>query len=83
MKNYKYEISMKDRINNLVHKMFDASTFNGESYDSLLRELSFELDMDDDEVDKMFNTYVDRELSTYDNLQALTAHLYYLYLENN
>lgn len=74
---------MKDTINNLVVKMFDASVLGGESYDSLLRTLSFELDMDDEEVEGLFNNYMDREFSTHDNIQALVAHLYYLYLEAN
>lgn len=83
MRDYKYEASMKDKIQSLVHKMFDASVLNGEMYFSLLRKLSFELDMDDDYVNDLFDSYMDRELPTYSNLSALTAQLYYEYLEAN
>lgn len=82
MKNFKYEPSVRDNIQTLVHKMYDAVVLGG-SYELFLRQLSFELDMDDDTVDEMFLRYIGLPDNIYDSLSNLVNHLNYIYLEEN
>lgn len=82
MRDYKYEASVEDKIKTLVHKMYDATVYEREGeYSSLLRELSFEVSMDDDKVDSMFKGCVTLAFfDIYDRPQSLSERLYEHYI---